>query len=1071
MPEDRESEKVHDDAGSESVLTPGGPRPRSKVHRVGPCEIVVGDRGTGRVASAAPHKRAAADLARAQGLVLTPGGFRHPSLLHRLDAGEGITRAAGRLQKLILATGVAVDIPAGAGPVPALGSGWITDATFVKPAGIPAFSSFITTWKVPPAPPSHDGQTIFLFNAFTDSSPKEILQPVLQWGPSSAGGGEDWEVACWYIDASGNAFYHDPVAVNEGDILVGVIALTGQSGSMFSYDCFFQGIGSTKLSVQNIPEQTVVYETLECYSIQKCVDYPNAYYTAMRSIELKAGGQDIAPRWKVENRVTDCGQHTIIVSDASPGGEVDLFYSKRAPSWNLQRITGGVAVTFGPPATAGPFVCDFLQQQHFAYRDGAGNIWDSWYDDPNNKWNLQQINGSAGLTTGAQAAGAPFLFVFGQQQHFVYRDAAGTIWDSWYDGVFDNWNLQQINLPGGRTNGPAAAGDPFVSVYNNQQHFAYTDGGGHIQDAWYDGATNSWNLQQINLPGGRTNGPPAVDDPFVSVYNNQQHFTYRDSGGGVQDAWYDGATGSWNLQQINLPGGRTNGPAAVGNPFVSVYNNQQHFAYRDGAGHIEDAWYDGATGSWNLQQINLPGGRTGGPQAASDPFVWTYGQQQHFTYPSAGGTIFDAWYDGASNGWKLQQINTGGVTNGQPAAAGPFVCVFLQQQHIAYLDATETIRDAWYDGATNTWNLQQINAGGLTAGPPSINDPFASVFGQQEHIGYRDDAGAIWDAWYDGATNKWNLQRINAGGVTAGPPAVGGPFIWVYQQQQHFTYRDFNEGVWDAWYDGASNKWSLEKLNEGSLTNGPPAAGDVFVSVFGQQQHIAYLDGGGIIRDVWYNGATNKWDLQQINGPGGRTTGVPAAGGPFVCVFNQQQHFAYRDSGGTIRDAWYDGATSKWNLQQINGAGGRTTGVPAAGGPFVCVFNQQQHFAYRDSGGTIWDAWYDGATNKWNLQQINAGGTAVTNGPAAGGNVFVCVFNEQQHFTYRDLSETIWDAWYDGADNSWNLQQINLAAPTNGGLTFGPGTIGVPFVWTYTQQNHFTYRDSGGTMWDAWYQG
>ncbi|MBV8277450.1 MAG: hypothetical protein JO170_19625, partial [Verrucomicrobia bacterium] len=592
------------------------------------CERVHNDTGDEKVL--APHTRAAADLARAQGLVLTPGGFRHPSQVHRLKPGEAVTRAGGTSRKLNLATGVAVDIPtagAGASPDPGLGTGWITDTTFVKAATMPPFSLFTTTWKVPPAPTSHDGQTIFLFNAFGNlSSSQEILQPVLQWGPSKAGGGENWAVTCWYIDPSGHAFHQELISVNEGDILVGVILLTGLSGGTFNYDCLFEGagLGAARITVLNIPEQNVAYETLECYGIQTCVDYPDTYLTAMKSIELKAGDADIRPAWDVQNRVTDCGQHTIVISDASPGGEVDLFYSKRAPSWNLQRITGGIAATFGPPATAVPFVCDFLNQQHFAFRDATETIWDAWYDGVNNKWNLQQITGSAGLTTGTGARGEPFLSVFGQQLHFVYRDGMGIIWDSWYDGVFDNWNLQQINLAGpmnsGRTSGLAAVGDPFVSVYNNQQHFVYRGPAGTILDAWYDGATATWNLQQINLAAptnnGRTSGPATVSDPFVSVYNNQQHFVYRDATGAIQDAWYDGADASWQVQQINLaaPGnnGRTNGPQAVGQPFVSVYNNQQHFVYRDDGETIWDAWYDGVNNKWNLQQITGSAGLTTG---------------------------------------------------------------------------------------------------------------------------------------------------------------------------------------------------------------------------------------------------------------------------------------------------------------------------------------------------------------------------------------------------------------------------------------------------------------------------
>jgi hypothetical protein len=42
---------------------------------------------------------------------------------------------------------------------------------------------------------------------------------------------------------------------------------------------------------------------------------------------------------------------------------------------------------------------------------------------------------------------------------------------------------------------------------------------------------------------------------------------------------------------------------------VSVYGNQQHFAYLDASGNVEDAFFDGS--SWHLQKINN-GGNTWG---------------------------------------------------------------------------------------------------------------------------------------------------------------------------------------------------------------------------------------------------------------------------------------------------------------------------------------------------------------------------------------------------------------------------------------------------------------------------
>jgi hypothetical protein len=87
----------------------------------------------------------------------------------------------------------------------------------------------------------------------------------------------------------------------------------------------------------------------------------------------------------------------------------------------------------------------------------------------------------------------------------------------------------------------------------------------------------------------------------------------------------------------------------------------------------------------------------------------------------------------------------------------------------------------------------------------------------------------------------------------------------------------------------------------------------------------------------------------------------------FVCVYNDQQHFSYLDHNGNVQDAWY--GTDGWHLQQINNGGGNGGTIPgeniipvsasavAVSGPFVCVYNDQQHFTFLDAEGIIWDAW------------------------------------------------------------------------------------------------------------------
>jgi CubicO group peptidase (beta-lactamase class C family) len=73
--------------------------------------------------------------------------------------------------------------------------------------------------------------------------------------------------------------------------------------------------------------------------------------------------------------------------------------------------------------------------------------------------------------------------------------------------------------------------------------------------------------------------------------------------------------------------------------------------------------------------------------------------------------------------------------------------------------------------------LQQLNdpqhTGTGPAGPPKTEgqaasgDPAISVYGLQQHVAWRDSAGAIWDAFWDSGSPGlgWRLQQINKGAV------------------------------------------------------------------------------------------------------------------------------------------------------------------------------------------------------------------------------------------------------------------------------------------------------------------
>jgi hypothetical protein len=269
------------------------------------------------------------ELAMSQGYVRTPGGFRHKSFVHRLQPGQGVVRSRERTSILNLANKQTVDVPAPQVPAQNLagaGGGWVTWATWVNSTGA-RITSFVTSWVVPPAPATENNQLIYLFNGLEDSAGVTILQPVLQWGVSGAGGGPNWSAASWFVDSAGHAFCTPVTAMNPGDRLTGIMTLAVQGDGSLNYACKFSGLPDTALIAQGLTELVMASETLEVYGLQASTDYPNVASTAMTAIDLEVNSAAAVLNWTSETMANpNFGEHTVIVSNASPYGEVDLFY-------------------------------------------------------------------------------------------------------------------------------------------------------------------------------------------------------------------------------------------------------------------------------------------------------------------------------------------------------------------------------------------------------------------------------------------------------------------------------------------------------------------------------------------------------------------------------------------------------------------------------------------------------------------------------------------------------------------------------------------------------------------------
>jgi hypothetical protein len=93
--------------------------------------------------------------------------------------------------------------------------GWVA---FTSQDSTPAFSSWaaLNSILVVPPTPSDTSAIIYLFNGVEPQSGFQIMQPVVQWGNSPAGGGQYWAAANWEV-FNQMSVYSSLTRVSSGD--------------------------------------------------------------------------------------------------------------------------------------------------------------------------------------------------------------------------------------------------------------------------------------------------------------------------------------------------------------------------------------------------------------------------------------------------------------------------------------------------------------------------------------------------------------------------------------------------------------------------------------------------------------------------------------------------------------------------------------------------------------------------------------------------------------------------------------------------------------------------------------
>ncbi len=309
-------------------------------------------------------------------LVLTPGGWLPKSHVHFVEPGYHLDVRTGHVLKIEDASGkIAADFGerhlsmGGPQTQPQKSFGKSFTATPTNPGtdGWVGFSNwnsaypityFSSRWTVPGTPGNTQyGQTIFLFNATSQADQSDILQPVLQWGPSSAGGGNYWSIGNWYgWDSNAYFAYSGLVNVSSGTAVTGVINNTGLNGTSYNFSVGFTGYSNTLNVIKGnanlgvlangshtivvfptIPAETWAYETMESYNsvnfnggngVVFAPCYPPQLDVPMANITLTTSNGPAALFWNTYiGDFSTVGEHATLVSNNSTGaGEVDLYF-------------------------------------------------------------------------------------------------------------------------------------------------------------------------------------------------------------------------------------------------------------------------------------------------------------------------------------------------------------------------------------------------------------------------------------------------------------------------------------------------------------------------------------------------------------------------------------------------------------------------------------------------------------------------------------------------------------------------------------------------------------------------
>jgi len=180
-------------------------------------------------------------------------------------------------------------------------------------------------WTVPPAPVSSDGQILYFWNGIEPQDNSAVLQPVLQYGRTPAGGGNFWGMASWYV-SNIHAFHTQLLPVNPGDVVTGNNQILGNGSWVITGG--IRGSSRTVSFTYQPPssDYTYAYQVLEAYTITNCIsEYPQTGAIVFDNISVSVANSTVTPTWEImTQQPITCKEHAGVASPT----EVSIIWNQ-----------------------------------------------------------------------------------------------------------------------------------------------------------------------------------------------------------------------------------------------------------------------------------------------------------------------------------------------------------------------------------------------------------------------------------------------------------------------------------------------------------------------------------------------------------------------------------------------------------------------------------------------------------------------------------------------------------------------------------------------------------------------